>query len=289
MDKIVLILGAGAHQPFGFPLGYELVDNVAESLEEWASGAPEDEHRTAFLAARRDLLDSGVASIDQFLTDRGDDYNGIIRPLLALSLLKEENNYQSGVVTDWLKYALSLFLDGQRKSLSTRVAIVTFNYDRTLEYLLARALAGRWKLDLDEAYASVEKFGIYHVYGTLGSLSPYSEKHLAYGAKDEFMEAADRIRIIGEQHATITNELHAVIADASYVFMLGCGFNTQNMSILSLGDLPPRRRRIVATTCGLSKAERERLARNYRYLTLCEYAWNCDDFVRHDEDFQSLW
>jgi hypothetical protein len=135
MDKIAFILGAGAHKPFDFPDGNTLKSQIAEQLQHASQRSPQN---VKLNDAYTSIQNCGV-SIDRFLNENK-DANLLIRPLIAYCLLAQEKQVRKNpVITDWLQYIWQFLTTPGSRAFTTRFTFITFNYDRSLEYLLARA------------------------------------------------------------------------------------------------------------------------------------------------------
>ncbi len=151
----VLILGAGASKPYGFPLGIELIgtinintstrntsnlsrDNRQQLLE---AGYTENEIHEFHTALERSIH----PTIDAFLEDKPSHRElGAFAIAQALMPLENEANLFSGV-RDWypkLFHALNL---KEADSTSDVSGIITFNCDRSLEHYLAETTRGTFE------------------------------------------------------------------------------------------------------------------------------------------------
>lgn len=282
-DRVGFILGAGAHCPFNFPSGEDLKTRVGTLLDDWP-GNMADEYRQAKGA----ILDCGV-SIDRFLAENR-PLNDLIRPLIAKCLLEQERQSADLPMSDWLGYLWPSLQGKSAKTLSKRFVFVTFNYDRTLEYRMARSCAALWGMPLIEACNRMDSFGVYHVYGSLGGIGTDANDYVEYGRRECFGECWRRIKIIGEHDSRVTDEIHDILGSVSHIFMLGCGFHAENMSLLDLGRLRDRFKISITASCrGLTSAERAYVMEKFPYLALHEHTHRTAlEVLRHDGQFQKL-
>lgn len=282
--RIAFILGAGAHIPFGFPSGEDLKLEVAKLIGEAKKEVGTKQHGARYDGCANGLLGCGT-SIDKFLSENK-DHDEIIRPLIAKALSwKEMAVIQSQYISDWLKY-LWPYIAIKKGQLDKRFSFVTFNYDRTTEFMLARACAALWGMPYDECAKLVEdSLTFYHVYGSFGSIAEGSPKYFPYGVLDCEDVAGKRIKIIGEHDETTTQAVHKVIKDVDAIYMLGCAFHKENMSLLSLNTIG---RTATASCYGFTGAEIESLTRMFPYLRLPNEQWKCIDLLRNHKQFQAL-
>lgn len=278
VEKIAFILGAGANKPLGFPLGDELKKLVAHEINTSRMGNPE-----LNLQACRDILDCGV-SIDRFLSEnkRHSERFGT-RKIISKVLLAHERKTLNSPLGDWLEYIWPSMIS-KKERLTRRFTFVTFNYDRSLEYRLARSCAALWAMDIDAACEMMDDYGVYHVYGSLGRLTD-----IPYGADDLFLQNSSDIKIIGEYEPTITTKVHERLADSQLIIFLGCHFHEENMALLALEKLPPLPNRLIRGSCfGMTAAERIAIQECFPYLTLERPEWDALRTLREMKDFQRI-
>jgi len=169
--NIVLVLGAGASYPYGFPLGGTL-KRMIETQILWPT---EDKHLDLnelllgfdfsidhVQKFATELRSSMQPSVDAFLFERK-DYLDIGKLTIAANLItcEKEENLTTGDSEEktgkWYGYLLNNFLGTRNEFLNSRLSIVTFNYDRSLEYFLFLTLQSRFQLTEEETTSYIEK------------------------------------------------------------------------------------------------------------------------------------
>jgi hypothetical protein len=275
--KTVFVLGAGAHHPYGLPIGSSLIQKIVEMLPTKVNDNSNSFRDSFFeiygstfgsidnilMNFRHKLSLTGHRSIDSFLaayaSQEGFPEVGklavatVLLPLEFLhkfSLLDRKNPDQ-----DWMSFLFSHMLEGcvnkpiEHFLESNSVSFVTFNYDRTLEYLLNVRLVNSFGITTKLALERVKQFPIVHVYGSLGEFNTaaLSRKEATISHRSghpmpflpsEFHEAAKSIRLmyddrVGDEFiAGAKNE----IATAKVVIFLGFGFDPDNISRLELNN-----------------------------------------------------
>lgn len=266
-EKTVFILGAGASAPYGFPLGEGLVKDIVDGLKS-ASGLFEcirDDHRYPCDEFAGRL---GVAnSVDAFLEkDENEELRELGKLCIAAVLLPKEEQSKCKLFEaqgrNWYKQLFHIMSDGcgfkdfvEKDSLS----IVTFNYDRSLEYYLWTALRKLYGNRSEEEYKGILRaIKIVHVYGRLGCLPnetteekrpvPFgyeiretigNDLHRFRATKDLLSNAAANIQIISENvdRSDTLNEAVKLLKGSSKVFILGFGFHPTNIRRLQLESL----------------------------------------------------
>ena len=137
----VLILGAGASKPYGYPVGSRLKDLIIANLESnYANFYYTQDQISKF---RDKLLNSRLYSIDKFLTGYGEEFSGIGKLAIAQALIGTESRdvYSCNGEEDWYGYICnSLHASTPDEFYENKLSIITFNYDRSLEQYLFKAL-----------------------------------------------------------------------------------------------------------------------------------------------------
>lgn len=288
---VAFILGAGAHSPYGFPVGDDLKTAVAELFQATIDSreGQESKYVDRLARAKITLMNCGV-SIDRYLSNNP-EFDDLIRPAIASVLLEFEARAENDFgMIDWIKYLWPSMIIG-RGQLTDRFRFVTFNYDRTLEFRLFAACFSLWgSLDLADAYKLVSDLSIYHVYGSLGEFyHPDANDEITYGETKLCHEAAKFIKIIGEHDKQTTKEIHKRIADAEYIFILGCHYHPENMSLLALDQLPKGKHRHIYGSCfGMTYAERDYLQDSYGFIDFQDPTWKAVDLLSNLPEFQQL-
>jgi hypothetical protein len=140
----VLILGAGASHPYGYPLGEGLVQQIIRltgprgDLHSHLSSNPLLEEFHSRLAG------SDVTSIDDFLESNRDLAElGKLGIAAALTVWGPAHDYPPTTGQNWYRYLWGRLHEGAATTgqfRSNRVRFVTYNYDRSLERYLAQVL-----------------------------------------------------------------------------------------------------------------------------------------------------
>lgn len=197
-SKIVLVLGAGASHSYGFPTGRELIHLICQRLSvELGDHRPilqrysfqDDEiHRFQF-----GLLHSNLPSVDIFL-ENNPQYMKIGKVAIALALIPFENP-ERPVRKDELKWYEYLFNQmgaspDEFEASKSRLPILTFNYDRSLEYFLLDSLTHAYGGSEVNATRSLKHLRVIHMYGELGKPSYLSSEGRAF-TPDLTYEAVD--------------------------------------------------------------------------------------------------
>lgn len=263
---IALVLGAGSNCELGFPSGTGLTQYIVDSLHEHkVSDALHYHLRHKFSDAtiknfREELIKSGCRSVDRFLQYRP-EFAEIGKHAIAIAILRfEHESIAGGFAADempkiyrssesWYSYLLDRIVEEPDALRRINLKIVTFNYDRSLEFSLITGLMSRLKLSELQALERIKPLGITHVYGSVGDLSHTgpAEEFIPYGkgfdARIDHSYAANRIRVVDgrEDDSAEFKSARADLESADTIAFLGFGFDPVNVRrLLSYGGARPQ-------------------------------------------------
>lgn len=293
--KTVFIIGAGASISYGFPSGKQLKNNILNmSIVE---AEAELEH---VINVRRgglykqfieELRDSESQSIDTFWEHKkeNEDYQTIGKLLIGLEILKceyeHENNRKSRKQEirpdDWCQYFIGKLMPHFEKLEKEQVTFLTFNYDRSLEYQLYKALKARNGLSEQETFKKLSKMPIIHLHGSIGELDhasysadyiPYAEFKMNSGPfkrktsenstvdeprSDFYNRVISNIKIVHEdgiQDSKEFKEAHGAINSSKQVVLLGFGYLEDNIRRLKLSTYATSKK-VLATSYEMRESE----------------------------------
>ncbi len=286
--KTVLVLGAGASAPFGFPTGQGLKDRVCiqtlllrdkiQLLETLGF------HTDTITRFRRALLHSGRPSVDAFLESR-EDFLDIGKTAIAVTLLPYETTrrlFKDWAVKrtqveppkkgNWYDLLFGILSDGVpfEEFDKHKLYIITFNYDRSIEHYLLTSLKNSYNKTDEECGEKLHKIKIIHVHGSLGPLDwqllstgsssvPYDS-----GLKPEIIKlAANNIKIIHEGTADTSEFVQArdilLNSQEQQVFFLGFGFHPTNMKRLEMEKIHQSSITTMGTSLRLSNQRKKQI------------------------------
>ena len=257
--KTVFILGAGAHIPYGFPSGKELIRNVVAQLRvaqnhsdlnlralPQRSGVNSQYVQQQNIARFIDSLSqAGQASIDTFLNanQHMGGYDVLGKVGVAQTLLQSEANFltakthEKNTQYDWFEYLFEKMADGIGKVehffRDNHISFITFNYDRLLEFKLFNSLKNSFNIASDQDVLNmVSAIPIHHVYGSLGEFEPSR-----FGDLNQWESSFKSINTIYEVSAGQSDAVNSAISalnEAEKICLLGFGFHHENVSLLDL-------------------------------------------------------
>jgi hypothetical protein len=242
----VLVLGAGASYPYGFPTAAELkvaicsaFSNPDTAASRLIAGDHSKHTRSEIFAFREAFLRSGQPSIDAFL-ERRSEFLELGKLAIAYCLMPFEDEsmlYRDFRGGNWYEHLAVKLNSSFTEFAQNKLSIITFNYDRSLEHYLFNALQHFHGKSPEECAKRLRKIPIIHVYGQLGRTAypdaeslPY-EPHRNNVARIE--RAAAGITLLHESKPDL-KEAHRLLAAAHRICILGFGYHELNLKRLWL-------------------------------------------------------
>jgi hypothetical protein len=308
-QSTVLVVGAGASAEFRMPTGAELKKRIAKTLnfDRTDQGHLIGDRRLYHMLNERfgqsdvvKYLDSGrelsqlveqFDSIDEAL-HWFSDRPGLVelgKVTIIYLILKSERESPLFVANspniapkgdygeNWCSELLSMVVGSfSREKVAeafSRVTIINFNYDRTIEHFLYSELQNKLRVDESQARDAVTKLKVLRPYGSVGPL-PWQvqpDETITFGADlsedhDKLFTVSKNIRTYTEQAAGhIRPDIREAVDRASRIIILGFGFHQQNMSILT-GGSSHANRRIIATMIGIDRENYEHMSMNIAHV-----------------------
>jgi len=279
--KIVLVLGAGASIPYGFPSGRDLVDDICENYPqnaidmESSSGLQQRTRARASHFVNR-LRHSRRCSIDTFLRDNPDLHEEGKTAIASVLLKREQKSplLYPDDKEDWYRHLFNWLADDQHPNFANKhLAIITYNYDRSLEHYLFTALTNSYQnVDTNAARQLINQVPIVHVHGQLAQLPWQSSGGgtVSYGGKSrqDILEAASGIKVIYEDihKDPAIKQAHDLLKQARVLLFLGFGYDRDNLESLNLSEVLPTNASIAGTAFDMTEKELIPVKRQLRRL-----------------------
>lgn len=279
--KSLLVLGAGASAPYGFPTAHELrkriLSDFALKLRVLMELDFPGELEARYIASETDELAnkfgfSGIDSIDKFIL-----FNPHLERIGKYSIAVTINDYETRSTfrekmekekeeEDWYSYLYNELIEEIEHANDLpdspsfqNLRIITFNFDRSLEYFLYQSLLNSFEnLDNKSMLELIKQIGVHHVFGQIGSL-PYYESPLVVNYRDkikfgQLSEICEQINIVAPENQN-QSKYRELVEWADKIFFLGFGFDMENMEILDMfGALDPKKS-IYGTAVNLDEKE----------------------------------
>ena len=238
-ERTVLVLGAGASVPYEFPSGEGLKGKIEENLSQTDNrhvielinaGFSEDEIKDFHVCLKEGIHET----IDEYLNNNR-DVRSLGLAAIAYAIKEFENHDKLFPPHDWYKLLFKSYQFDAPSAMFPIMGIITFNYDRSLEYFLRtcieRSFGGREK---EKAIEKLEQIEIIHVHGDLGSLDemPYAMNM----NNTQLKRIEDRLGLIFDDlyNSEPYDDARNLIMDADNVVFLGFGYDLNNLRRLNV-------------------------------------------------------
>lgn len=275
--KTAFVLGAGAGKPYGFPLGNELKSEIYQNLV--AVNSPgrnflkTDFHKTDVEINRfLNELISTPLTVDEYLQYHPQHLEtGRIAIALALIPCERLDRLNSGAASSrWYEYLFRQMGTNHRgfnraafEESALNLSVITFNYDRSLEYFLYRNLL----VAFGEAFAgnTLKQFHLVHTYGQLGKPIFFDADGRDYDptpSKDAVAKCIPNILVFHERSED-SDEFHQAqryIRQSVNLCFLGFGYDPKNLQHLNIDDAFTGRQ-ILGSAMNVKADEHRRIRR----------------------------
>ena len=280
-SKTLFIIGAGASKAYGFPLGKELYESIhngdyiklyTEFLQNTDCAKGE---KIGYLNTANQLVNivksSKYSSIDSLITHIP-IFKQQAKEAIALLLLKKEMESRSAFFqiadeNDWIKYLVHTCKDNILKScvIESDISFITFNYERSLEYFLSKALSKY--TSYKTSHFINNNVSIRHVYGNIGRLewqiaTPVGELKYGWDYRNCLLsEIQNAIKLMGPERFVDNNEkdnyYQKEIIRAEKIYFLGFSYDKINLKKLgfdeALEDSKIKEKKIYGTAIGMDE------------------------------------
>lgn len=317
--RTVFVLGAGASAPYEFPTGETLIDEICKLLPTYIVNQPRygdrDQpyrlhpsfERGALKSFQETLSRARPPSIDAFLASNP-QFAEIGKAAIACALIPHE--VPEGLLhvekdLDWYLYLRNEMGTEKTEFLKSaeNLFIITFNYDRSLEYyFMCRLAAFHGEQD---GLNLIKHMNIVHVYGQLAQphfLASPGRTTRDYTPRLDHTQVdacIPEIRIISESQDN-SEELRRArtwIASAETLCFLGFGYNQTNIDRLEIDKNFPGGK-IRGSCFGFTNVELNRIRTRFHCNVAKSVAtvaqtiqfgspgWRARDFLRNSDVFE---
>jgi hypothetical protein len=244
----VLVLGAGASCPYGFPTAKQLKNRICEVFASRTPAIRQLEEKVApagkFLEFREAFWKSGTPSVDAFLEGRPEflDVGKLAIAYCLIPFEHEANLYRPPTDDgDWYLHLSERLNQSFDEFGDNKLSIITFNYDRSLEHYLFNSLLNWHGRSGDDCIEKFTKLPIIHVYGQLGTI-PYPQRGcrqyrpLGEDERKELeavFDAAHGLTLLHEKASDLV-EARKLLEVAERICFLGFSYHRLNLARLKL-------------------------------------------------------
>ncbi|HBC88827.1 MAG TPA: hypothetical protein DCZ94_17935 [Lentisphaeria bacterium] len=233
-EKTVFIFGAGASNPYGFPLGPQLKNDILNyhDLNVMKYFNANSNMKNLMPEFKNALRDGDYETIDYFLGRKKKFRELGAFYIVTVIGLKES---QSSLFPQRDLYA-DIFYMLNVESDSTEIppiSIISLNYDRSLEHFMEHNVKVNCHDEIEShALQKVKKLPIIHAHGSFGDISivPYGKVEDAKSVH----AAVNKIKIVSDKldDSKEFQEAQRIISEAVNIIFLGFGYHPTTLKAL---------------------------------------------------------
>ncbi len=278
-ENTVLVLGAGASKPYGYPTALELREKIiynfipefTKFLNETYGGS--DREKDPYLKRISLMIEafkkSSTSSIDLFLSrNKIFDKHGKDVITFLLSKYEMTSKFREDVDSrnhDWY-FTLYNFLtkditttEDLKNFSQNKLKVITFNYDRSFEHFIYESLQNSFVGNEPEINKLMRDFSVIHIYGKIAPLDwepipgiSYKNPHLV----QLYNDYSKNLQIIYDERKSSQEQIIETLSEAKNIFFLGFGFAEENLNALGLDKFQfSPEQNIYGTAFGLTQNE----------------------------------
>jgi hypothetical protein len=300
--RTVFILGAGASCPYGYPSAAHLREHICLSRSHPKQNelvqAVQKDGLQSVDDFKKTFENSSTKSIDVFMA-RNPKLAPVGKYVIGFEIFKAEGKSQFRERAkrtqeqykqwepegeryllrkdfqgdDWYLYLFNRLTSGLTKPdvlpefSDSKIAFITFNYDRSLEYFLYESFRNSFtEVPEAEVIQCLKNLKILHVYGQIAPLT-WQDANEGVDYRPQISEgllrsASSNIKTIYEVRQTPeVTEARNLVKQADQIFFLGLGYAPENMNLLQLPRRIPRGCSVRGTGYGLEENEIDEISR----------------------------
>jgi hypothetical protein len=288
-----LILGAGTSCPYGYPTGAELLIRVKEVLAREKVGLDAE--------IWRGLEHIGIESLDAYM-NLNEASGPRIKEVIAELIHSYEDENGFNLPAKESPYAKFMATIPPEKYEDFR--IISFNYDRSLEFYLTRGIQALKRSGTQQAFQLLNNLKIIHVHGRLSNLpheegfeNNHARQEMHYGYYSKVLPQLKRARSNRDSHPYLERDLigpitlhgqqtlkncfenngvcepaRTAIEESDRVCFMGFGFHATNMATLGYPFKESGKKKVFGTTWKMDGNDFRRVQAHYpeiRLITEC--------------------
>lgn len=279
----VLVLGAGASTPYGFPLGSQLNAGIVNQL---ASGITKDTLKSlgfneTLMNEFSDILKYGDHPAIDILLEKKPKFRDLGAHLIASAIKPLERHDAIFPQKDWYAHLFEALAFENTDPDAGLLSIVTFNYERSLEYFLDKNIDLHCRDDRVEfAHEKRRKIEVVHAFGSLGEYPS-----TAYGKtfdENTLKKAATSIKIVSDRldGSPDFQRAQQLISEANHIVFLGFGYNETTLSKLLEQSTRLDKKHIYGTSYGIDPNIVSRLKKMLGDAIVIKINQRCDQILK---------
>lgn len=273
-ESTVLVLGAGASAPYGYPIGTELKDRIIKTLKRmrlehsgWVNELDFSDKLILDFITKFEI--SPRPSIDSFLVYQDDEEFTELGKLAIVDVISKCENPRRIADDDWYKYFARFLYDCPFDEIGKDIGILTYNYDRSLEYYLHNSLLPSYgSKSHTECISKLNNVPLLHMYGRLDPLPWESDKGRTYGTlltTLQLQKVSKNIKLVQEaKKGDVIHKTNRMLLGAERIYFLGLNLlNIPNLNLLDLGTLS-KKTKLIGTAYDLTDGEKGRIEKYFK-------------------------
>lgn len=286
--NILFITGAGASNPYGFPIGIKLKEEIVSEINSYKVNRPQHHLLNKYKCQEIDeclsILNSSCSiTIDEVLNlivqSKKHSIGRLLCALVACKILNKEDEDMLLSTKDWYNALFEFIVKNQQ---CDKLYIATFNYDRSLKHFLHKKLQeSPVNFSKDKATSIVNEINILPLYfspaylewensvGPIASYASIKDSNKCISALGAYIKLHTETNIYDTENFAWLNEK---LSSADIIYFLGFSFHPDNVTNLKFQNIKSTAS-IYATLYNADKDERKRVL-EYSYKFKNNYFLN---------------
>jgi hypothetical protein len=283
--ETVFILGAGASIPYGFPSGKTLVKEIIKDSRNETSSFSQMFSQGRRLEFSNALDLSFAPSIDDLLEKRP-EFMDIGKTAISIQLIQREDpsSISRETMGNWYELLWECMQAKVDDFVKNQVSFITFNYDRSLEFFLQRALMNYYGIQRDKANEIIDEISIIHIHGMLGAFKEGQPFYRDYNPQitPETIETSVKMIHVFHENSMNTDEMvkktDTLLGSANVICFLGFGYHPVNIQRIGVSKYTPQT--MYGSVYQMGDAEIMRVRSTLGRLNTGSSAHDCLRFLR---------
>ena len=181
----------------------------------------------------------------------------------------------------WLPQLFNTLTEGRRvedvANILEKVAFIIFNYDRAVEFYLARSIKNHYRISEKDVHDILNSTAFFHPYGTVGRL-PWQNGNrpvtdFGSAEKRQLLQISYAINTFTEQieDSVELGNIRNTVDEADQLIFLGFAYHDANLELIQ-PEKTKDLKRIIGSAYGISEPDCEVIDDSLRHLQLTKKA-----------------
>ena len=172
-----------------------------------------------------------------------------------------------------------------------KIQVISFNYDRSLEYFLFRAIKYKFGIEDKQCVKKMNSIPIVHLYGQLDPLPWQESGGREYSSKKDYIErlrtAPQNLKLISDERnlpeSEEFNKAYQYIEEAERIYFLGFGFDKTNVKRLKI-EQGMQEKSVISTALGVERSLSNWIIKKFKEVAKTEIRLHEKDSLSLLED-----